>query len=78
VEISTAIEHIIQRFSSRVELPSDVLDQIANLPIKIRSLEPSTYVLREGQRPQRCAFIVDGFAYRQKLTPMASARSSRS
>lgn len=69
MEPSTVIEQIIQRLSSRVELPGDALAQIANLPIKIRTLEPSTYVLREGQRPLRCAFIIDGFAYRQKLTP---------
>ena len=69
MEISAVIEQIIRRFSSRVELSGDVVAKIAMLPIKIRTLEPSTYLLREGQRPQRCAFIIDGFAYRQKLTP---------
>ena len=69
MDISTVIEHILKRFSSRVELTGDARAKIANLPIKIRTLEPSTYLLREGQRPLRCAFIVDGFAYRQKLTP---------
>jgi CRP-like cAMP-binding protein len=69
VDISTVIEHIVNRFALRVELPSEAREKIASLAIKIRTLEPSTYLLREGQRPQRCAFIVDGFAYRQKLTP---------
>jgi CRP-like cAMP-binding protein len=69
VEISTVIKQIIDRLASRVELTADTIAKISGLSIKIRMLEPSTYLLREGQRPLRCAFIVDGFAYRQKLTP---------
>ncbi len=69
MDISTVIEHIVGRFSLRVELPSEAREKIAGLVVKIRTLEPSTYLLREGQRPLRCAFIIDGFAYRQKLTP---------
>ncbi len=43
-------------------------DILAQLPYKVRVLAPSAYLLREGQIPERCAFIIDGFAYRQKLT----------
>ncbi|MES3153840.1 Crp/Fnr family transcriptional regulator [Sphingomonas faeni] len=42
---------------------------VAALPFKVRTIEPSTYMLREGQHPTRCAFIIEGLAYRQKLTP---------
>jgi CRP-like cAMP-binding protein len=69
VEIAAVIEQIVRTFDARVDLTDGDRAAIENLPIKIRTLEPSTYLLREGQRPQRCAFIVDGFAYRQKLTP---------
>ena len=69
MEIATVIDQIVRRIGSRVQLTDGDRAMIESLPIKIRTLEPSTYLLREGQRPQRCAFIVDGFAYRQKLTP---------
>ncbi len=45
-----------------------VQETLASLPYKLRTLLPSAYLLREGQNPKSCAFIIDGFAYRQKLT----------
>ncbi len=68
MDIATVIDQIVRRIGSRVHLNNGDRAMIESLPIKIRTLEPSTYLLREGQRPQRCAFIVEGFAYRQKLT----------
>ena len=32
------------------------------------SLEPAAYIVREGEKPQSCAFLLSGFAFRQKLT----------
>ena len=41
---------------------------VAALPFKLRTIDATTYMLREGQHPTRCAFMVEGLAYRQKLT----------
>lgn len=41
---------------------------ICDLPFTIREFQPSAYIVREGEEPKRCAFLVDGFAYRQKIT----------
>ncbi|HEV2567236.1 Crp/Fnr family transcriptional regulator [Sphingomonas sp.] len=41
---------------------------ILGLPHKLRAVEPQTYLLREGDRPERCAVIVSGYAFRHKLT----------
>ncbi|HXH14834.1 MAG TPA: Crp/Fnr family transcriptional regulator [Sphingomonas sp.] len=62
-------EQVIRKFESRMDLRADDRAQIAALPFKVRTIDASTYMLREGQRPTRCAFIVEGLAYRQKLTP---------
>ena len=67
--MSTVTEQVIRKFESRTTLRADDRVQIAALPFKVRTLDASTYMLREGQRPTRCAFILDGLAYRQKLTP---------
>lgn len=41
---------------------------ILALPYTLRRLEPQAYTMREGDRPQRCAVLLSGFAYRHKLT----------
>ncbi|RMB36847.1 CRP-like cAMP-binding protein [Sphingomonas sp. PP-F2F-G114-C0414] len=69
MDMSTVTEQVIRKFESRTTLRADDRVQIAALPFKVRTLDASTYMLREGQRPTRCAFILDGLAYRQKLTP---------
>lgn len=70
VEKSTVVtDHLITKFSTRVDLTDEDRSAIAAMPFKLRTIDQSTYMLREGQQPQRCAFIIDGFAYRQKLTP---------
>ncbi len=61
--------YLIRKFAMRVDLDASDRMAIAALPARLRTIEQSTYLLREGQHPQRCAFIIDGFAYRQKLTP---------
>ena len=69
MDISTVTEKVLRKFESRMAMGADDRAQIAALPIKVRTIEASTYMLREGQRPTRCAFILEGLAYRQKLTP---------
>jgi CRP-like cAMP-binding protein len=69
VDISIVTEQVIRKFESRTAMSADNRAQIAALPFKVRTIDASTYMLREGQRPTRCAFIVEGLAYRQKLTP---------
>ena len=46
------------------------LDQraILALPHKIRRLEAQSYILREGDRPDRCAILLQGYSFRHKLT----------
>lgn len=69
VDISTVTEQLIRKFASRVAMSAADRAHVSTLPFKLRTIDASTYVLREGQRATRCAFIVEGLAYRQKLTP---------
>lgn len=41
---------------------------ILSLPHTIRRLEAQSYIMREGDRPERCAVLVSGYAFRHKLT----------
>ena len=41
---------------------------ILELPHKIRRLEAQSYILREGDRPDRCPVLLEGYSIRHKLT----------
>lgn len=59
---------LLRKFNLHVKISDDDAAAIRNLPFKLRNLEPSAYLLREGERPDNCIVLVSGFAYRQKLT----------
>jgi CRP-like cAMP-binding protein len=56
------------RLGSRWNLDDPDLDALRAIPYKLRTLDPSAYIVREGARPERCSLVISGFAYRQKLT----------
>ena len=41
---------------------------ILGLPFKLRIVEPQSYLVREGDRPDRCAVLLSGYAFRHKVT----------
>lgn len=43
-------------------------EKILALPYSRRTLEAHAYLLREGEKPEVCSVLLEGFAYRQKLT----------
>ena len=45
---------------------------VLGLPHRVRRVDAGAYLVREGDLPKQCAVLVDGFAYRQKLTGAGS------
>ena len=43
-------------------------DAVLALPVRVRKLDASSYLVREGSQPVQCSVLIDGFAFRQKLT----------
>lgn len=43
-------------------------DAILALPFKVTSYESGAYLVREGDRADKCALLMTGFAFRHKLT----------
>jgi CRP-like cAMP-binding protein len=62
------LELLLRKLQGHSSLDEDDCRQILELPYKLRTVEASTYLVREGERPDLCAVLVSGFAYRQKLT----------
>ena len=51
----------------RYRLDDGARAALRRLVLDIRALPASTYLVREGQVPVRCAFLLEGYSYRQKL-----------
>jgi CRP-like cAMP-binding protein len=64
--------HILNRALAKLELRAPFSNAeregFLALPYTLRTLEPGTYVVREGDPPRYCAVLISGFAYRQKIT----------
>ncbi len=65
-------QHPLGRFLSDVEkhyrLPDQDRQALLDLPLRERQLDAGSYLVREGSVPSICSVLVDGFAYRQKVT----------
>jgi CRP-like cAMP-binding protein len=62
------LEFMLRNLELRSELSAEDRRAILALPYTLRTLEPSTYLIREADPPTSCGVLVSGFAYRQKLT----------
>jgi CRP-like cAMP-binding protein len=59
---------LLRRLEQIADLPEDDRQAVLALPHRIRTVEASTYLTREGDLPTVCGVLGSGFAYRQKLT----------
>ncbi len=68
----TASRHPLELMVRNLELRSPLSPEdrkaILGMSYTLRTLEPSTYTVREADAPTTCGVLVSGFAYRQKLT----------
>jgi CRP-like cAMP-binding protein len=65
-------QHPLERFLWELNFhrPLDEADRwsILDLPMRIRTLDHGSYLIRDGELPVTCSVLIDGFAFRQKLT----------
>jgi CRP-like cAMP-binding protein len=59
---------LLRRLEQSSVLSEEDRQAVLALPYTLRTLEPSTYLVREGDPPIHCGVLASGFAYRQKLT----------
>jgi len=63
-----SLASLIRNLEVRSPLSEEDCQAILHLPYKIRVLEPASYIVGEGDPPQRSCVLLTGLAYRQKLT----------
>ncbi|MEO7634073.1 MAG: Crp/Fnr family transcriptional regulator [Sphingomicrobium sp.] len=66
------LELLVRHLASHHPLDDGDIQAILALPFRLRDLEAQSYLVREGDRPERCAVLVSGFAFRHKLTGQGS------
>jgi CRP-like cAMP-binding protein len=68
----SADDHPLQCFASELDrlvpLSDEDREAVLDLPSRVRRLDAGSYLVREGSIPAHCAIIIDGYAYRQKVT----------
>jgi len=61
-------DQLARKLATRALVDPGDLSALMALSWKQRSIPIAHYIVREGLPPQRCGFIMEGYAYRQKLT----------
>ena len=59
---------MVRSLNLRTPLSRGDQEAILALPFERRTLDHSTYIVREGELPTHCPALISGFAYRHKLT----------
>ena len=71
-KIVNALTHplglLLRKLETHSTLDPEDREAICSLPFTLKTLEPQSYTVREGDAPTQCGVLVSGFAYRQKLT----------
>lgn len=67
-DTSEVHELLIARLTSRAMLDEEDQEAVRRLSIHLRGYRPHARIVREGDRPNTCGFIVSGFACRTKMT----------
>ena len=49
-------------------LEGDDIRAVQNLRIRERQLDAREFIVRDGDRPNECCLLADGFAFRSKIT----------
>jgi CRP-like cAMP-binding protein len=59
---------LVRHLRAHVRLSAEDENEILALRHKMRSLEAHSFILREGDKPEVCAILIRGYAYRHKIT----------
>lgn len=65
---ASPLDILIRKLEISRPLGKEDREAIRALPFTLKTVEPQTYLTREGDAPTGCAVLLSGFAYRHKLT----------
>jgi CRP-like cAMP-binding protein len=62
------LQLLVRKLEVHYPLSADDRMAVLSLPHTLRRLEAQSYTMREGDRAERCAVLLSGYAFRHKLT----------
>lgn len=62
------LSSLITKLSAANHLDGDDIRAILSVPIRIRDLGAHQPIVRDGDRPEECCLVAEGFAFRSKTT----------
>jgi CRP-like cAMP-binding protein len=67
-QLQQPLQLLVRKLQTHSDLAARDREAILDLPCKLKSLPAQGYLVREGDRPDRCAVLLSGYAFRHKLT----------
>jgi CRP-like cAMP-binding protein len=67
-ELASPLALMVRKLEIHTPLQPEDREALLSLPHTLKTYEPSSYLVREGETPDQCAVLLSGFAFRQKLT----------
>jgi len=64
---SIVLTPLAERLGRGAPLDAMAVAAVMSMPHVVRNFEPGQYLLREGDRPQFCTFVLSGFTFRHKF-----------
>ncbi len=62
------LERVVRRLERRAPLEESDREALRALPFLYRTLDPTSYLVRDGDKPDFCSLLLRGFAFRHKIT----------
>ena len=68
MSVPESLERLIRKLEGHSRLTESDRQAIRKLAFTVRTIEQGSYLIREADRPQHCSILLEGFAYRHKVT----------
>jgi len=68
MSVPEGLERVVRRLAARAPLSEADRDAVRSLDFSYRTLEPASYIVREGEPVRNCVLLLTGFAFRHKVT----------
>jgi CRP-like cAMP-binding protein len=65
---SVSLARMVQKLATHSRLTDDDRAVLLNLPSKVRSFEPGSYMNRDNDHSTQCIVLISGFAFRHKIS----------
>jgi CRP-like cAMP-binding protein len=63
-DLASPLALMVRKLEIHTPLQPEDREALLSLPHTLKTYEPSSYLVREGEAPDQCAVLLSGFAFR--------------